>query len=77
MNDGLITRTPGTETAVLAGGCFWGMEDLIRRQPGVLDTRARFLRLHSLLIRLDLPTLDRPEKANSGRSGAGSWLEMP
>ena len=25
--------------------------------PGVLDTRARFLRLHSLLIRLDLPEL--------------------
>ena len=25
---GEVTRTPGTETAVLAGGCFWGMEDL-------------------------------------------------
>ena len=29
---GIVTQTPGTETAVLAGGCFWGMEDLIRRQ---------------------------------------------
>jgi peptide methionine sulfoxide reductase msrA/msrB len=28
----------GTETAVLAGGCFWGMEDIIRQIPGVVST---------------------------------------
>jgi len=31
-----------TERAVLAGGCFWGMQDLIRRYPGVVSTRAGY-----------------------------------
>lgn len=30
------------ETAVLAGGCFWGMQDLIRRMPGVIGTRVGY-----------------------------------
>ena len=31
-----------TEKAILAGGCFWGMQDLIRRRPGVLSTRVGY-----------------------------------
>jgi methionine-S-sulfoxide reductase len=34
--------TDTTQRAVLAGGCFWGMQELIRRQSGVVSTRVGY-----------------------------------
>ena len=31
-----------TDTAILAGGCFWGVQDLLRRYSGVLSTRVGY-----------------------------------
>jgi peptide-methionine (S)-S-oxide reductase len=36
------TMTSSTERAILAGGCFWGMQDLIRKMRGVLSTRVGY-----------------------------------
>jgi peptide-methionine (S)-S-oxide reductase len=37
-----LHMTDSTERAVLAGGCFWGMQDLIRKYPGVITTRVGY-----------------------------------
>ena len=34
--------TDSTETAILAGGCFWGVEDLLRKRDGVISTRVGY-----------------------------------
>ena len=50
-----------SETAVLAGGCFWGMQDLLRKVPGVLSSEVGYTG----------GTLDNPvyEDVHTGRTG--------
>lgn len=57
-----------TATAILAGGCFWGMEDLIRRLPGVLDTDVGYTG----------GTLDHPtyHEVTTGKTGHAEALRI-
>ncbi len=61
--------TSKLERAVLAGGCFWGMQDLIRKLPGVVthvsDTRAAMCRTRPIAT-MDLTP--RPSRSSSTRS---------
>lgn len=38
----LKDTTQNTDTLILAGGCFWGMEELFRMQPGVISTEVGY-----------------------------------
>jgi peptide methionine sulfoxide reductase MsrA len=38
VDNGEITTTPGAETAVLAGGCFWGAQELLRVRSAIFYT---------------------------------------
>jgi peptide methionine sulfoxide reductase msrA/msrB len=40
--DGKRGCAPSLETAILAGGCFWGMEEILRKIPGVVETEAGY-----------------------------------
>ena len=39
---GLIKSSPQRETAIVAGGCFWGMQEIIRKLPGVISSRVGY-----------------------------------
>jgi methionine-S-sulfoxide reductase len=57
-----------TETATLAGGCFWGVEELVRKLPGVVDTTVGYAG----------GTLDSPryEDVKKGRTGHAESLQI-
>ncbi len=57
-----------TETIILAGGCFWGMEELFRRLPGVIKTRAGYTG-----GQLENPTY---RDMHSGKTGHAEALEI-
>jgi len=38
----VVRMSETANKAILAGGCFWGMQDLFRKQPGVLATRVGY-----------------------------------
>ena len=37
-----MAMTDNTETAILAGGCFWGMQELLRHRDGVISSRVGY-----------------------------------
>jgi peptide methionine sulfoxide reductase msrA/msrB len=63
----VASPTPATakETAILAGGCFWGMEDLLRKIPGVLETEAVYTG-----GKLDKPTYEDVHHGTTGHAEA-------
>jgi methionine-S-sulfoxide reductase len=60
-----IADEKGTEIAVLAGGCFWGVEEILRGVPGVIDTEVGYTGGW-----LENPTYDDTHHSASGHAEA-------
>ncbi|MBS2025069.1 MAG: peptide-methionine (S)-S-oxide reductase MsrA [Deltaproteobacteria bacterium] len=60
-----MTTPTNSEVVYLAGGCFWGMEDLLRQIPGVLDTESGYTGGH-----LENPRYEDTHDSASGHAEA-------
>jgi peptide methionine sulfoxide reductase msrA/msrB len=57
--------TTKTETAIVAGGCFWGMEEILRQVPGILETTVGYSG-----GTLAHPTYEKVKKGDTGHAEA-------
>ena len=64
-NPSAIASGKQTEVAVLAGGCFWGVEEILRDVPGVIDTEVGYTRGW-----LENPKYDDTHHSQSGHAEA-------
>jgi peptide methionine sulfoxide reductase msrA/msrB len=62
---GMADAAAKRETVVLAGGCFWGMEEILRKIPGVLETEAGYSGGAS-----EGATYEQVKKGNTGHAEA-------
>ena len=61
----VVAAAQQTEVAVIAGGCFWGVEDILRDVPGVIDTEVGYTGGW-----LENPTYDDTHHSKSGHAEA-------
>ncbi|MBI4386713.1 MAG: bifunctional methionine sulfoxide reductase B/A protein [Elusimicrobia bacterium] len=59
----LFKKPEKTEIATLAGGCFWGMEEILRQLPGILETSVGYTG-----GALDRPGYEQVRKGNTGHA---------